>query len=69
MTVGKNHTKWGPDEMMMDVEFFDPNFHNPESDFVSERGPKKVYPYKGGDVKANHDIVQACHTDTRTIIN
>jgi len=67
-TVGKNHRKWGPDEMTMEVTFFDPNFHNLESDFVSEGGQKKVYPYEATDVKANYDIAQACHTDTKIII-
>jgi len=68
-TVGKNHRKWGPDEMTMEVAFFDPNFHNPKSDFVSEGGQKRVYPYEPVDVKADYDIVQVCHTDTKIIIN
>jgi len=67
--VGKINTKWGPDEKMMEVALFDPNFHNPESDFVNEGGQKRVYPYEAGDVKVDYDIVQACHTDTRTIIS
>jgi len=57
MAVGKNHTKWELDETMVEVAFFDPNFHNMESDFVSEGGQKRAYSYEAGGVKADHDIV------------
>jgi len=67
--MGKNHTKWEPDETMMEYAFFNPNFYNPESNFVSGEGQKRVYPYEGDDVKANLNIVQACHTDIGAIIN
>ena len=46
-----------------------PNFHNLESDFVSEGGQKRVYLYEAANVKADFDIAQACHTDTKIIIN
>jgi len=36
---------------------------------MSEGGQKMVYPYKAAYVKVDRDIVQACHTDTRTTIN
>jgi len=56
------------DETIMDVAFFGPSFHNLASDFVSEGSQKRSYQYVAGVVKAVQDIVQACHTDTQTII-
>jgi len=60
---------WEPNETMMKVAFFGPNFHNQASDFVSKGSPKRAYQYVVGDVKVVQHIVQACHTDIRTTIN
>jgi len=61
--------KSGSAEMTMEDAFFDPNSQNPELDFVSEGGQKRVYPDETADVKADSDIAQACHTERKLIIN
>jgi len=68
MAVGKNHMKSGPAEMTMEVSFFDPNSHNPELDFLSEGGQKRVYQDEAADMKVDSDIAQACHTGRKLII-